>query len=1129
MTGFASANNDIRFRCECGKALKVPETAAGKTARCPACGRMTPVPQRGQAAPASEPAVPRRPRTGRAVGGRRRRFPVAAVAAVVTVGVLGGVAWAFLPQVLGRNPRSDRQAARTSAVVPEKEAEEAIGAKEEAGAAGTASPSLAREAEPKREDAGPARSARPPLAKKAEPEKERRAVVPAEKKEPEEKRDVRRETTVSQEAGAPPAPARVRPPSGEIRSAFEKRRFDEKELLKHDYVSLMSQPAVFTLHRAPRATEFSLFRVDKAAKNFFGAPTVMYVSTASGVKALEPGASIKGGMLNRPWVVVSFSGGEASFDLPILIVLAKRPSEIVWSDPVSIVAKYDPADTGWIARMPLYGYRKLQQPGQPNWFKENGLPDKGPHTWEWKGRFPASAAKRCDWWSRVCRAFPVGYMETFSVDRGKDTVTTREEFEWFYVKDDWNTRPLAVAAIPPTLAFTRQYPGFPIEFSSKIQDLDYYTLYGPYMGALNVNKLEYTIPVGKYVNSVLELDRDKLTGQTDRAALANIQTAMGNQFRDPSVWHFPFWGINLVWEFHADSWFARALPLVSDELREGAEGAWRLFMRHFALREWENGWSVHRGRWVLHGPGSHAWGGFGDSGKLGSTTLITVWAYAHFANDWDFVKERWDFIRKMYNTDLVCDGWPIFCRHSHAEWGDIGPPSIALARMAWKVGDVDTYNYATFLAGRQLVGHFATLWGGQYFRENGPHRYAEKTPETVFPSWQGHGSGWFVNGPGFVPKGQPREEQWDNRFVRFACPDLGRFYRDALDGRMRRFLTNPAVLNQKRMKGMANKDGHIRPSFLRLWGLATNADQETVAKKGPWRNWKHGHGAVAGNYALLAANRDARRLVRVVPPGPPTGFIVGLERTRTTASLGAGLVDGWWGCYTSGWFLAHRTYMPIGSTGPVAGEDRAAYGGSRILNWAGLARWQDHVPKRNLDGGGAGRLNQQFNSKWMVCGPFTIGLDDSIEKKFPPEREIRLSASYTEDVAGRWEGPVRWREVEARNGAVDSQKAFGGTWRMGYHLQYIRSPEERKATLAVGHNGGCKAWLNDEEVFYAHKRHHNYNGKSPSKIAVTLKRGWNKLLIKTEGMWGKWQTSGHILAPDGYPFDDLRYSARPVR
>jgi len=933
------------------------------------------------------------------------------------------------------------------------------------------------------------------------------------------------------------------PAESEIRSAYT-YTFDEEELLRHDNVILLSQTAAHSLHRAPRATEYVLCRTPdpKEDHTCLGVPTIVYARVGGGVKAFPAGSTVSGESLERPWLLLSYAGDErAPVDAPVLFVLDKRPVSISFADAHELKVTYAAPDTGWIARMPLYGYFKLQQKGKVDWREENRLPPRGLKSWLWRKEFPREVEERVEWWTRVCRAFPVGFHESFSVDREHDTITTREDFRWLLVRDDWDTKPLRFAAIPPMVAFSQLFPGLPVTFSAdgvpaQVKAPWYVTVYGPYMGVENADRVEYTVPFGRYINTMVELDRGRLTSEIETRALKNIEAAMQAKFVSPSCWRFDWGAGNLVWALHSDQWYARAIPLVSDAVAQRAKKSWRLYMQHFAIEPWMMGWRPMRGRWMLLGPGIGAWGAFGDAGKLGGTSLASVFAFAHFSDGWDLIKEKWEFIRGMANTDLVSAGWLDYCRTAHAEWGDIGPPDIALARMAYRLGDTETGDYFSFLAARQLIAHFGTFYAGKYFRDNGPHRSNAPMPATVFASHIHRGSGWFVNGPGF----QSREAgggQWVNRFVRFACPDLGRFYRDTLDERMRRYLGNPDVL--KALSERYSHETHILPSSLRLWGLATTAQQVEVASKGPWESWKRGSSSIGGSYAVLFANKDAWRLTRVVDRAPASPFVPGQEREPYHHQTGwLGLTGGWHGSvpFSSPWLFSHtfgrddegkplnRGQIHFGTISPPdLTEGQTYHTGQEVLHWAGIARWADIVPARELDAESVERLKEQFHSKWMVCGPFSIGIDDGIERGFPPETAVNFQTKYP---SGRADETAAWKEAKAVGGQLDSQTLFGGNGRIGYHLQYIRAPTQRQAKLRVRHNGGCKAWLNDSQILYTHVRH---RANVWSAVNVVLQKGWNKLLVKTEGMWGRWVTAGHVYATDGAPFDDLEYSPTPPK
>src|SRR5437870_8157476 len=59
----------ITFTCDCGKQLQAEDQYAGRTTRCPACGRELPIPGRADAVRAAEEFP--RPASGSAEGPRR--------------------------------------------------------------------------------------------------------------------------------------------------------------------------------------------------------------------------------------------------------------------------------------------------------------------------------------------------------------------------------------------------------------------------------------------------------------------------------------------------------------------------------------------------------------------------------------------------------------------------------------------------------------------------------------------------------------------------------------------------------------------------------------------------------------------------------------------------------------------------------------------------------------------------------------------------------------------------------------------------------------------------------------------------------------------------------------------------
>lgn len=97
------------------------------------------------------------------------------------------------------------------------------------------------------------------------------------------------------------------------------------------------------------------------------------------------------------------------------------------------------------------------------------------------------AIRFCRFWSHALLAFPVRCREYFLTDEKQQRVTVRQEYEYRYIKDAWDTEPLELAPLPPPLTIcgvADKYDAVDFEFPTK-----YGWLYG------RIGKWsEYTIP-----------------------------------------------------------------------------------------------------------------------------------------------------------------------------------------------------------------------------------------------------------------------------------------------------------------------------------------------------------------------------------------------------------------------------------------------------------------------------------------------------------------------------------------------------------------------------------------------------------------------------------------------------------
>ena len=108
---------------------------------------------------------------------------------------------------------------------------------------------------------------------------------------------------------------------------------------------------------------------------------------------------------------------------------------------------------------------------------------------------------------------------------------------------------------------------------------------------------------------------------------------------------------------------------------------------------------------------------------------------------------------------------------------------------------------------------------------------------------------------------------------------------------------------------------------------------------------------------------------------------------------------------------------------------------------------------------------------------------------------------------------------------LDLEQAIGGNVRLAYVRTWIYSDTEQSVRLDFGTDDGNKVWLNDKVI------HKNGAGGAATpaehKVKVTLRRGWNKLMLKVTQDSGPWQFCLRLVRPDGTKLENLKIQANP--
>jgi len=162
---------------------------------------------------------------------------------------------------------------------------------------------------------------------------------------------------------------------------------------------------------------------------------------------------------------------------------------------------------------------------------------------------------------------------------------------------------------------------------------------------------------------------------------------------------------------------------------------------------------------------------------------------------------------------------------------------------------------------------------------------------------------------------------------------------------------------------------------------------------------------------------------------------------------------------------------------------------------------------------------RRFVREWNLVGPFHAADMDDLPTVYPPEKEAAPAKSYK----GKGGAEIAWRTFRADDtGHVRLDDLIRPNEQaIVYGLAYVLSPDDRDAALLVGSDDGVRVWINGGIV------HTNpvYRAARPDldRVAIRLRKGWNKVLIKVLQGAGGWGFYLRFADPGG----ELRYALKP--
>jgi cellulose synthase operon protein C len=218
----------------------------------------------------------------------------------------------------------------------------------------------------------------------------------------------------------------------------------------------------------------------------------------------------------------------------------------------------------------------------------------------------------------------------------------------------------------------------------------------------------------------------------------------------------------------------------------------------------------------------------------------------------------------------------------------------------------------------------------------------------------------------------------------------------------------------------------------------------------------------------------------------------------------------------------------------VANDARIA---APIRAYASLLEAYGRRRRGDLEGAQTRIAALGYVGRWMIVGPFDNEGKAGLMRSFGPEDELDQPISIGRSYDGK-ERPVKWRTTPnvSPYGWFDLSVFVRPTENIcAYASTYVRARDTAKAQRAAsrpisiwaGSAGAMRVFWNDREVL----RDEKYRQLDADRMAteVTLKDGWNRLLVKVCGDDTSPMVSLRLAGPDGAPDPRIEVDADPAR
>ena len=356
------------------------------------------------------------------------------------------------------------------------------------------------------------------------------------------------------------------------------------------------------------------------------------------------------------YLVCSFRGSRRwdEFDVPYLMVFEKRPASVILQkNGVTVNFR---GNGGTVQLMPLYGVT-LQSPVK--------LAD--------------NIMQRSRFWSKALLAMPEKVIRTAQVDYQRDTLTVCDKFVRQIIRDDWNTEPLKLAPVPPSLMLAAA-SGLDITISHPVKDLDYAGMNGPFCAAENIDS--YVFELHNAAHLVTEVR--KVENLSNDPAMRKIQQELEKIVRTkimPEISVHPFQRLTANKSGKANSSgtmepdftnLMMSMKFLSDDLKRDilkeidAEKANFFDNELMAKARKGKKYAMVKVNRPVYNPltkkqmnalNRHAHDNGIDCACYEALRMYLAWSLGYYCDQWEFIKSKLPELEKSFNLVVNSHDW----------------------------------------------------------------------------------------------------------------------------------------------------------------------------------------------------------------------------------------------------------------------------------------------------------------------------------------------------------------------------------------------------------------------------------------------------------------------------------------